>query len=168
MRRGQSGFTYLMLLWWVAISGVLLMALSTQWSMDLRRQKEAELLFRGEQIRRAIEAYGKVPVREGVSRLPRQLDDLLLDRRSGESLHHLRRAWPDPITGRAWGLIRDETTGGILGVYSTSAQVPMKQQSPADRYADWRFEAAPPVTLPASSADAVEQGGRQQNVMTPF
>ena len=55
---------WLLLLWWVAISGVMLTALSHAWQIESRRQREMELVFRGEQIRLAIEAYVQVPVAE--------------------------------------------------------------------------------------------------------
>ena len=93
-RSRQRGFTYLMLLWWVAIQGVLLMALSQRWSMEVQRQREAELLWRGLQIRAAIEAYSKVQVNEGASRFPQRLQDLTQDLRSGRTVRHLREVWP--------------------------------------------------------------------------
>ena len=97
--RSQAGFTYLMLLWWVAISGVLLTALAQRWTIEAQRQKEMDLLFKGSQIKAAIEAYAKVPVQEGVGRYPAELKDLLEDKRTGAARHHLRRLWLDPITG---------------------------------------------------------------------
>src|SRR3989344_3465450 len=98
-----------MLLWWVALSGLMLAALAQSWVLDARRAREAELVWRGEQFRQAIEAYASVPVGEGQSHLPRRLEDLLEDRRSGELQRHLKRIWPDPLTGRTeWGLVRSE------------------------------------------------------------
>lgn len=103
-RPRHAGFTYLMLLWWVAISGFMLATLGHSWLLDARRAREAELIWRADQFRLAIEAYASVPVAEGASRLPTRLADLLEDRRSGELQRHLKRIWTDPITGRAeWG-----------------------------------------------------------------
>lgn len=136
----QSGFTYLMLLWWVAMSGVLLMAISQRWSIESRRQQDMELLFRGEQIRLAIESYAKVPVPAGASPLPARLEDLLEDRRGGATVrHHLRRLWPDPVTRSArWGLVQSKE--GITGVYSLSKQKPLRAPPGVESYADWRFQ----------------------------
>jgi type II secretory pathway pseudopilin PulG len=153
----QAGFTYLMLLWWVAISGVMLMALAQRWSTESQREREKEMVFRGEQIRRAIEAYASVPVREGMSPYPSNLADLLQDERPGPDAHgqrhHLRRLWPDPVTGGAWGLLREGE--GIKGVYSTSPKEPLAAPAGVQRFEDWRFEAqAPPPAMPPSAPDS--------------
>jgi type II secretory pathway pseudopilin PulG len=138
--RVQGGFTYLMLLWWVAISGVMLMALSHSWVMESRREREAELVYRGEQIRAALVAYAKVPVTTGLSPYPRRLEDLLEDQRSGKLVRHLRQVWRDPITNSpTWGLLKDRD--GIRGVYSLSRQVPIKAPDGVRSYRQWRFEA---------------------------
>lgn len=140
-----------MLLWWVAISGVMLMALAERWSHTAQRQREAELAFRGDQIRRAIEAYASVPVAPGISRLPQRLDDLLEDRRSGQLVRHLRRLWPDPITGQPWVLVN--LGSGIAGVHSPSMLPPLRK-GVGDSYAEWQFlavvsERVEPVNKPS-------------------
>ena len=138
-RRRQAGFTYLLLLWWVALSGVMLMALGERWTAQAQRDREAELVDRAEQIQRAIEAYASTPVNEGVSRLPTQLEELLEDRRTGELRRHLRQLWRDPITrGGPWGLVRD-ANNGITGVHSLSRQKPLRAPSGVERYDEWRF-----------------------------
>lgn len=157
-RRPQSGFTYLMLLWWVAISGVMLVALSHSWSNASRREREAELVWRGEEIRRGIESYASVPVSDGVSKLPQRLEDLLEDRRSGTLQRHVRRLWRDPITGQArWGLVREGGTGsgltapgGITGVHSLSTQAPLRAPDGVKRYDEWRFVMGSEAAAPAS------------------
>lgn len=150
--RGASrsrGFTYLMLLLWVAISGVMLMALSRSWVLESRRERDTELMYRGEQIRDALSAYAAVPVSTGSSRLPERLEDLLEDRRSGQVRRHLRRVWRDPITNSpSWGLVKDDK-GGIIGVFSRSRQVPLLAAPGVRTYADWRFEIDPPAPAAA-------------------
>lgn len=137
-RRAQGGFTYLMLIWWVAISGVMLAALADNWSHAMRRQREAELVFRGEQIRKAIESYHQVIVPGGASQWPTQLEDLLEDRRGPVVVRHLRRLWPDPITGEAtWGLLKEGS--GIKGVYSTSSAKPLAAPEGVSQYKLWLF-----------------------------
>lgn len=53
----ERGFTYLMLLLWVALAGVVLAALGTSWHLMSRREREAEWLWRGEQFKRALTSY---------------------------------------------------------------------------------------------------------------
>lgn len=137
-RQAQGGFTYLMLVWWVALSGLMLAGLADSWSHAMRRQREAELVFRGEQIRKAIEAYHKVIPPGGVSQWPAQLEDLLEDRRGPLTVRHLRRLWPDPITGQnRWGLVKEG--GGIKGVYSPSTAKPQAPPDGVEQYKQWLF-----------------------------
>lgn len=139
-QRRQGGFTYLMLIWWVAISGVMLAALADNWSHAMRRQREAELVFRGEQIRHAIQSYRKVVLPDGSSQWPTQLEDLLEDRRGPKPVRHLRRLWPDPITGQAqWGLIKEGL--GIKGVFSDSPAKPLAPPEGVAEYRQWLFAA---------------------------
>ncbi|MBU0918255.1 MAG: type II secretion system GspH family protein [Gammaproteobacteria bacterium] len=146
VRTRQAGFTYLMLLWWVALSGLMLAAMAQSWVLDARRAREAELVWRGEQFRQAIEAYASVPVGEGQSQLPRRLEDLLEDRRSGELQRHLKRIWPDPITGRPeWGLVREGD--GITGVHSLSAARPLNAPEGVLRYEQWTFVLGQPQAM---------------------
>lgn len=146
VRVRTGGFTYLMLLWWVALSGLMLAALAQSWMLDARRAREAELVWRGEQFRLAIEAYASVPVGEGQSQLPRRLEDLLEDRRSGELQRHLKRIWPDPMTGRIeWGLVREGD--GITGVHSLSTARPLNAPEGVLRYEQWTFVLGQPQAL---------------------
>lgn len=140
-RPEQGGFTYLMLIWWVALSGLMLAGLADNWSHAMRRQREAELVFRGGQIRQAIEAYHKVITPGGVAQWPTRLEDLLEDRRGPVPKHHLRRLWPDPITGKPkWGLIKEGA--GIKGVHSESEAKPLAAPDGVERYKQWFFVVA--------------------------
>ena len=149
----QRGFTYLMVLLWVAISGVMLMATSRAWLLESRRERDTELIYRGQQIQDALSAYAAVPVSTGRSRAPERLEDLLEDRRSGQVVRHLRQVWRDPITNSPqWGLLKD-AEGGITGVFSTSPKVPLLAPPGTRSYKDWRFEAGASVE-PADAASA--------------
>ncbi len=157
-RRNQQGFTYLMLLWWVAISGVMLMAVSHSWVMASRREREAELVYRGEQIRAALQSYAKVPLSNGLTTYPKRLEDLLEDQRTGKVVRHLRQVWRDPITNSpTWGLLK--AGDGIRGVYSLSTQAPIKPPEGVKSYRQWWFEAegagvANPAETPAAPTAA--------------
>jgi len=103
----QRGFTYLWLLLVLAIGAATLAALGERASAAVHRDREAELMFRGHAIARAISAYQAATPGEAKV-LPRSLEDLLVDRRGARPLHHLRRLYVDPFTGRAdWVLVKN-------------------------------------------------------------
>jgi type II secretory pathway pseudopilin PulG len=147
MRTGrQTGFTLLGLLFLVAVLGAGLAVLGTVWKTVNQREKEAELLFVGDQYRRALASYHRLgPGAE--KRYPKKLEDLLRDPRFPNTVRHLRRLQPDPVTGGDWVLLRD-AEGGIQGVHSTSTAPPRKTAGfpreyaafeGAGSYADWVF-----------------------------
>jgi type II secretory pathway pseudopilin PulG len=148
--RQQHGFTYLGLLFAVAIIGITLATIGVIWSTQARREREIELLFTGNQIRQAIGRYYE---HSGV--LPRDLSELVEDRRLPAARRFLRRLYMDPITGAAdWTLIKT-ADGGIMGVASSSLQKPIRMAgfSPvdaafqnADCYCGWRFVYVPNAT----------------------
>jgi len=151
MRIGkQTGFTLLGLLFLVAVFGVGLAALGSVWQTATAREKEAQLLFVGDQFRRALASYyQQAPGAD--KRYPKKLEDLLRDPRFPHTVRHLRHLWPDPITGGGWVLERD-AAGGIKGLHSPSLATPRKIAGfpkeyatfeGAGRYADWVFLAAP-------------------------
>jgi type II secretory pathway pseudopilin PulG len=141
--KNQKGFTLMGAMIMVAAMGAGLAAYGQMASHVAQREKEAELLFRGNQYRQAIEAYYKKD-----QKYPRALAELLEDRRYPNPAHHLRKLHADPITGRPeWGLM-EAPGGGIMGVYSKSEEAPIKTGSfslanktfaDAKRYADWQF-----------------------------
>lgn len=147
-RHSQQGFTYLGLLLAVTLLGAGLAAAGSVWSVHAQREREADLLFVGDQFRQAITAfYNDVPLGQR-HRFPSRLDELLLDKRWPTTHRHLRRVYVDPMTGTTdWGLVR-APDGGILGVYSQSTAVPLKRQDFGRHYTafedastlqDWRF-----------------------------
>jgi type II secretory pathway pseudopilin PulG len=156
--RRQQGFTYLAMLFAVLALGIMLAAAGLLWQTQVKREKEAELLFIGAEFRRAIASYYRaIPSQPAY---PASLEDLLQDMRFVDTRRHLRRIYADPFTGKAeWGLI-DQPGGGIAGVYSLAEGVPLKQGNfhPDDlgfegkgAYHEWHFIARPPpVAVPAS------------------
>lgn len=120
--RASRGFTYLWLLFLLAIGGAALAASGQRWSGVMQRERERELIFRGQQIAAAIDAYRAAP---GVSppQWPGSLQDLVEDRRGPHTLRHLRRAYADPFTGEPdWVPILSED-GRWQGVHSRSQAV---------------------------------------------
>lgn len=143
------GFTLLAVLFWVAAMGVGLAAIGQVWQTAVKREKEVQLLFVGDQYRRAIESYARVSPKAGKV-YPARLNDLLLDPRFPHTVRHLRQLYPDPLTQSTnWGVVRDEN--GIKGIFSTVTQEPMKKQGFPTAYTafesamdfrDWRFLAS--------------------------
>ena len=139
----QKGFTLMGAMIMVAAMGAGLAVYGQMASHAAQREKEAELLFRGNQYRQAIQSYYKKD-----QKYPRALAELLEDRRYPNPAHHLRKLHADPITGRPeWGLM-EAPGGGIMGVYSKSEEAPIKTRgftlanktfADAKRYADWQF-----------------------------
>jgi type II secretory pathway pseudopilin PulG len=147
MRR-QKGFTYVGLLLLVAMTSSALAVAATLWSLESRREKEADLLFAGLQFKQAIASFREHTPAGQAPRFPRRLDELLDDRRWPTARRHLRQVYLDPLTGtREWGLV-EAPGGGILGVYSLAEGPPIKRVGfPEDleefegapSYRDWRF-----------------------------
>jgi type II secretory pathway pseudopilin PulG len=146
--KAQRGFTYLGFLLFIAVSGAGLAAYGEFASHAAQREKEAELLFRGEQYRDAIASYYKKE-----QRYPKALAELLEDKRYPMPVRHLRRLYREPITGQdEWGLV-EAPGGGVMGVYSRSEDAPIKsgnfslknqEFSDSPKYADWKFVHVPP------------------------
>lgn len=155
----QNGFTYIGVLFAVAMLGAGLALTGEVWHTSALREKEAELLRAGDEYRRAIERY----YLGGPRQYPRALADLLRDPRQPGIVRHLRRLYPDPVTGGdAWGLVM-APEGGIMGVHSLAEGRPLKTAGfrPRDaaferatRYSDWRFVYVPaqggPIKPPAA------------------
>jgi type II secretory pathway pseudopilin PulG len=150
-----QGFAYLALLFIVAIMGAGLALVGEAWHTAAMRDKEAELLYVGDQYRKAIEHYYLA----GPRQYPRALEDLLKDARKPGTERYLRQLYPDPITGKDWVLVR-APDGGIAGVHSASEAKPLKTAnfSPqeagfekAEKYSDWVFVYTPP-SAPAPAA----------------
>jgi len=146
-RYRQAGFTYLALLFTVAVAGVVLAATGALWSFEAQREREVELLFVGNQFRQAIRSYYEQSPGM-LKRYPMSLDELVKDNRYLGVKHHLRRIYADPITGRSeWGLLM-APEGGIMGVRSLSDRRPIKRANfllrdamfeGKEAYSEWHF-----------------------------
>jgi type II secretory pathway pseudopilin PulG len=144
----QRGFTYLAMLLGVAILGATLALTGITWRTVVQREKEAELLFVGEEFRRAIRQYYSAH-----GRYPGQIADLLKDPSYLGTRRYLRKLYFDPITAtKEWGIMR-ASDGGIMGIYSPSNESPIKTSGFAStesdfesktHYSEWRFVVLPP------------------------
>jgi type II secretory pathway pseudopilin PulG len=164
-RRANRGFTYLIALFLVALMAAGSATLGEMWHTASLREKEAELLYVGNQYRKAIERYYLT----GPRLYPRTLEQLLKDPRAPATVRHIRQLYPDPITGSSeWALVK-APDGGIMGVHSRSEAPPLKKASfklrdrelaDAKTYADWKFvfnpvmpvaPKPPPTATPAAT-----------------
>jgi type II secretory pathway pseudopilin PulG len=146
--RPARGFSYLGLLFVLAVMGLAASATVRFGVMVERRQAEDELLFVGREFRNALRSYQSATPPNAAQRQPTRLQDLLRDPRFPEPRRHLRRIYADPLTGRAeWGLIKS-LDGALIGVYSLSTDTPLRMAHfPADffyfqgktHYRDWLF-----------------------------
>lgn len=141
----QAGFTYLIALLAVAATVVGLAGVMEFWSHARQREKEAELLWIGEQYKHAIGLYYQRSP-GAIKRYPEKLEELLDDRRHLTTVRYLRRIYADPMTGKSeWGLVK-APGGGIMGVHSLSAAQPIRQLEGAHSYVQWQFTYSPPTT----------------------
>ncbi len=166
----QRGFTYIGLLIVVAVLGIGLAAIGSVWHTVSQREREAELLFVGEQFQRAIRSYFERSPEAGKV-YPKALGDLLEDRRSGTIVRHLRKIYVDPMTGTTeWGLLK-QPDGRIIGVHSLAvtsvfraSDLPEGIQVKGTTHRDWLFmgntsnglaTAGATATVPGTSAPGI-------------
>ena len=125
----QHGAVLLMVLVSVTLLGLMAGIAGSSWQTIMQRSKEVDLIWKGNQIRRAIGSYYELSSGKGVplKKFPESLDDLLLDPRSLEVTKHLRHLYPDPLTAEEWEIINAPNNRGIMGVRSRSTRTPMKQ-----------------------------------------
>ena len=165
----QRGFTYLLVLFFIASVAAGLAAVGELWASSRQREREVELLFTGSAIRQAIASY-YLATPGPVKQYPPSLENLLKDPRFPDTRRHLRQLYPDPMTGGIeWALIK-APQGGIAGVASASEAAPLKRagflypnQVFEDqavrlkdklRYRDWEFVYDPALRSAAAPGTA--------------
>src|SRR5438045_1702979 len=88
------GLVLLALLIFLALAGLATALGAESWATVRKRDRETELLFVGDQYRRAIESYWRAG-RGRARTLPPSLEVLLADDRFPTPVRHLRRLYPD-------------------------------------------------------------------------
>lgn len=144
--RGHAGLVLVGVLLMLVLAALAALVGAEVWATALKREREAQLLFVGEQYRRAIESYWRASPGP-VKTLPASLELLLEDDRFPMPVRHLRRLYPDPMDAESpWALVK--AGNGILGVHSRSESVPLKRSGfpphllgfeGATSYRQWRF-----------------------------
>jgi type II secretory pathway pseudopilin PulG len=148
----DRGFTYIGVLLATAILTAGIGLAIEAWHTTLRRDREADLVHIGVQYQRAIMLYYEGSP-TGRPRYPRELTDLVRDERYPTTRRYLRKAYPDPISGAEWGIMK-APDGGIMGIYSTSADKPLKQRGASASYQDWKFAYVPATAAPKPAPNA--------------
>jgi len=85
----------------LSVMAVLMTVAMPVWKQSSIREKEAELVFRGEQYKRAVDLFQR---KSGPGTLPPNLDVLI-----GQKF--LRKKYKDPVTGQDFDLISPNTPG---------------------------------------------------------
>lgn len=148
MARREGGFTYVIVMFVVAVLSILSVRALENSLTKAQRGKEEELLFVGQAYRDAIRSYyDNTP--GTAKQYPPELTSLLLDERTTTTRRPLRKLYRDPMTGsEQWGVVLTEDGKGIKGVYSLSQQQPVKTGGFSDdlaafaaakTYRDWQF-----------------------------
>lgn len=143
----QQGAVLLLIILFIGVSALASSSLLVSHTTQARRDKEEQLLFVGDQFRKAIASYYNTTPPGGARSLPTTLEALLSDERFPTPVRHLRRLYLDPQTGRAdWKAIT--ANGRIIGISSSSGVKPLKRSdfprgyehfSNAQAYSDWAF-----------------------------
>jgi type II secretory pathway pseudopilin PulG len=159
----------------MSVMAVMLSVALPVWNMAIRREREAELVFRGEQYVHAITLFQ----RKYAGTFPPTLDVLLKER-------FLRRPYRDPMTNDDFQLLYagrptpgarqrgsgrervgrgtseqpagDIARGGVMGVVSKSTDASLRLYKGRGRYNEWTFVATQ-ATTQAGMPNASPLGG---------
>jgi type II secretory pathway pseudopilin PulG len=147
----QSGLVLIAFLLMLMLVAVGALSAGETWATTRKREREAQLLWVGEQYRKAIESYWRAtPGPRKV--LPSSIDQLLNDDRFPNPVHHLRKAYADPLD-ESQDLEPIKVNNALVGVHSKSEETPMKIANFSRRnvtfedaadYAHWNFVFVPP------------------------
>lgn len=177
----QRGVTLIVVLVALVVLGLSAGIAGRTWSSLTQQEREEELLFRGDQYRRAIASFYQVKHGSAPGMYPNKLEDLLRDPRSLQTRRHLRRLYQDPFGGGDFVPIRQGSSvsglggsgtalGGIKGVQSGSSLQPFKQDGfakeyegfrGAARYEQWQFVFEPPAETPPAGAGTEKPAGKR-------
>jgi type II secretory pathway pseudopilin PulG len=171
--RSDEGYTLIALLALIALSGIAMATIAPTWSYLVTRDKEEELIFRGESYAFAIQRYQKE-----FNQLPTKLEEMYEKR-------FIRKLYKDPITGGEFELILQGPEGrkresqltksqqqavrgtvpggsslGIVGVVSTSDKLALRPWNNKERYNEWEFIAGEGDQQGGSSGG---EGGEGEN-----
>ena len=176
LRTGQRGFVMAMLMALITIMGILLMKGIPAITAEVQREQEAELIFRGESIAKAIKIFAQKS-----SRYPMALTEL-------ETIRPriIRKIYKDPMTESGeWDLIYAVQPGAtgdtrslpIVGVRSKSPKDSFRIYNNKTIYSDWAFMATsnllglpagvPGPSTPESTGSGKDTGSQGSSGSSP-
>ncbi len=156
MLGNQRGGVLVLLLVLVSLLGIGLLVAGQSWKDQAQREREIELLWRGEQYRLAIQSYYQQQAAGVQGQFPASLEELIEDRRGPQVRKHIRQLFPDPMTQQPFAPVKGPD-GRVRGVRSDSLLKPFKtdgftehQQGfeLASSYSEWAFVYRPPRAKP--------------------
>jgi len=170
-REGEAGYAMAALLTALAIMTIGMSVAMPAWRHAAQREREAELLWRGQQYDRAVQLYRRKYSAPGPPNL-----DILIEQK------FLRKKYKDPITGGDFelkpvgpggvnlppGVRQPQRARGQLigGVRSKSKQKSIRLVNGRDRYDQWEFTYVPyksgPTVQPAVGRPGSRQPGSQR------
>ena len=108
-KHGEKGFAYLMALMLITVVLIGSTAVIERYTVREQREREREMIWRGNQYARAIRMYYRK-----VGRYPTSVDDLM---QGQPGIHFLRQAYKDPMNKEdgTWRLIYLNPAGQIIG-----------------------------------------------------
>src|ERR1700688_4485643 len=142
-RRSEAGYTLLLAVFLVAAMIIGAVAAAPSILTEGRREKEADLVWRGEQYERAIGLYYRK-----FGKYPTKVEDLT---KQTNGVRFLRQAYTDPMNkdDGSWCFIHvganEQLRGGavmggnIIGVGSKIKQPSLRVYLGADTYQQWEF-----------------------------
>lgn len=172
MFRLENGFVYLWALFAVVLAGIVMAGTGQMWQTKSQRDKEAELMFIGEEFRKAIMSYHN----SGTKQYPDSLEDLLKDERSPNIKRHIRKIYLDPITNTAeWGIVEEpppntSSASNTTKPASNKSATPSATNSAASNSVAGNSSATPNNNQTATNTNptqASNTGGTPGNNATP-
>ena len=161
-RRQDAGFSLAALIFFATAASILAAAAVPAYQMQAKREREKELIFRGEEYTRAIQKYQR---KFGV--YPGSIDQLV----QTNGLRFLRRAYKDPITGKDFRLIRINPDGSLSGSKLFAQNV-----NPQSLFGNTQIFGQQPGAQPGAQQPGAQQpqqptqqqGGQQQLPQQPL
>ncbi|MDH3998477.1 MAG: hypothetical protein OET90_06520, partial [Desulfuromonadales bacterium] len=153
------GAILLVLLVMVVVLGLGAAMAGQTWRSTMQQAREDELLWRGEQYRKAIASYYNV--KHGPQQMyPAKLEHLLKDPRFPGVVKHIRKIYLDPMTGQDMVLVKDPAEK-IIGVRSSSDLEPFRKDGftkeleklkDKSSYSEWEFVYTAPKSKTTSKS----------------